>query len=178
MVKKRTAFVCITVGLAGIAAAVLAQPQQGSRPPGPPPGFPNLTKALKEIPGCLGIETARVTSGKNVIFAWFENKKAVEAWYNSPVHRDVMKKYFPDSGMGRPMADIPDDTGPILTIASITYSKNPEVTGTSLPISQIAIELYTPLAGGLAYGGRFAPETMKVPGMRGDSQNKSPRPKE
>jgi len=31
--------------------------------------------------------------------------------------------------------------------------------------TQIAIELYTPLPGGLAAGGRFAPSTVKVPGL-------------
>jgi hypothetical protein len=33
------------------------------------------------------------------------------------------------------------------------------------PVSQIAIELYKPLPGGLAAGGRFSPATMKVPGL-------------
>ena len=33
------------------------------------------------------------------------------------------------------------------------------------PDAQIAIELYRPLPGGLMLGGRFAPATVKVPGM-------------
>jgi hypothetical protein len=37
---------------------------------------------------------------------------------------------------------------------------------TSMPISQIAIELYKPLPGGLFLGGRFAPDGVKVDGMR------------
>jgi hypothetical protein len=32
-------------------------------------------------------------------------------------------------------------------------------------VPQIAIELYAPLPGGLAVGGRFAPSSVKVPGM-------------
>jgi len=35
----------------------------------------------------------------------------------------------------------------------------------SLASTQIAIELYAPLPGGLAVGGRFAPSTVKVPGL-------------
>jgi hypothetical protein len=31
--------------------------------------------------------------------------------------------------------------------------------------TQIAIELYAPLPGGLAAGGRFAPSSVKVPGL-------------
>ncbi len=103
-----------------------------------------------------------MASGKNVIFAWFENKNAAVTWYDSQVHRGVMKKYFPESGVGRPMSDIPDDSGPILTIASITFAKEPEVAGTTLPISQIAIEHYAPLNGGIAYGGRFTPAGVKA----------------
>jgi hypothetical protein len=34
-----------------------------------------------------------------------------------------------------------------------------------LPVSQIAIELYAPLPGGLAAGGRFAQAGVKVPGL-------------
>ena len=38
-------------------------------------------KGLRETPGCLGVEAARTQTGKNVIFAWFENKAAAMAWY-------------------------------------------------------------------------------------------------
>src|SRR5262245_28351929 len=54
-------------------------------------GFPDLVAALKATPGCLGVETARTSSGKQVIFAWFENKKAVLAWYYSDTHQAVKK---------------------------------------------------------------------------------------
>jgi hypothetical protein len=35
-----------------------------------------------------------------------------------------------------------------------------------MPIATIGIELYTPLPGGVAVGGRFAPEALKVRGLR------------
>jgi hypothetical protein len=35
-----------------------------------------------------------------------------------------------------------------------------------MPISSIGIELYGPLPGGVAVGGRFAPEAVKVRGLR------------
>lgn len=38
----------------------------------------------------------------------------------------------------------------------------PSFEGMTLPVSQIAIELYTPIKGGLFLGGRFAPEGVKV----------------
>ena len=63
------------------------------------------------------------------------------------------------------MADVPDDGSPILAIASITLSQQPQVSSVQLPVSQIAIELYAPLPGGLAAGGRFAPSSMKVKGL-------------
>jgi hypothetical protein len=36
-----------------------------------PAGFPDLVGGLKATPGVLGVDTARTTSGKMVIFAWF-----------------------------------------------------------------------------------------------------------
>ncbi len=44
-------------------------------------------------------------------------------------------------------------------------SDRPQVPGVQMPVSQIAIELYAPLPGGIAAGGRFAPATVKVKGL-------------
>jgi hypothetical protein len=141
---------------------------QTSAPPrqGPPAGFPDLIGMLKATPGVLGVDAAQTMSGKQVIFAWFENKKAALEWYYSEGHQNLIKTLASGSSSGRkPMADVPDDGSPILAVASITLSKQPQVSGVQLPVSQIAIELYTPLPGGLAAGGRFAPSGVKVKGL-------------
>jgi hypothetical protein len=150
---------------AAIFGPTLAAGQPPAQRPQPPGGFPDLVGALKATPGCLGVETARTSSGKNVIFAWFENKKAALAWYYSDTHRGVQKMFAPGSGDRTPMPDVPDDGSPILAIASITPSNAPPSAAMPMPVSQIAIELYKPLPGGLAAGGRFAPSTLKVPGL-------------
>jgi hypothetical protein len=41
-----------------------------------------LPELVKASPGCLGVATAMTTSGKRLIFAWFEDKKAALAWYD------------------------------------------------------------------------------------------------
>ncbi len=129
-------------------------------------GFPDLVGALKKTPGCIGVESARTASGKQVIFAWFEDKKAVLKWYNSETHKKLMKQSFPDQTYSKPLKDIPDNSGPIMAIASITFTNKPQLKETDLPISQIAIELYQPMSGGIFLGGRFAPEGLKVPNMQ------------
>jgi hypothetical protein len=130
------------------------------------PALPNLIPALKATPGCLGVETARTSSGKQVIFAWFENRRAVLKWYYSDAHQDAMKSFFPGFESRKPLKEVPEDSGPIMVIASITMAKQAQFKETPAPISQIAIELYQPLAGGAALGGRFAPATVKVPNLR------------
>jgi hypothetical protein len=135
-------------------------------PQASPQGFPDLVKGLKSTPGCLGVETAQTSSGKQVIFAWFENKKAALAWYYSEMHQGAMKTFFPGSGSGTPMKSIQDDSKPIMAIASVTPAKKPRLGGGGQPFSQIAIELYTPAPGGIALGGRFAPPSLKVQGLR------------
>jgi hypothetical protein len=127
--------------------------------------FPDLVGPLKATPGCLGVETARTASGKMVIFAWFEDKKAVMRWYNSALHQQLVKMAGPPDTGHVPLAGIADDIGPILAVASLTLSNEPPK-GSPLPVSQIAIELYQPLPGGVFVGGRFAPNSVKVPGMR------------
>ena len=133
-------------------------------------GFPDLVGGLKATPGCIGVETARTSSGKQVIFAWFEDKKAALAWYNSEMHRAVMRQFTPPSSPDQPrrapLADVPDDGQPILAVASVTFVDPSQATPGAPPFRQIAIELYRPLPGGVALGGRFAPAALKVPGLR------------
>ena len=159
-------FVLALVIFSPAAIALMAQA------PAPPPSagsqrqFPDLVGALKNTPGVLGVDTAMTSSGKQVIFAWFENKKAVLNWYYSGTHQQAMKMFAPGASSGRqPLEQIADDSGPIMTIASLTLVDKPQVEGVGLPVSQIAIELYAPLPGGLAAGGRFAPASVKVPGL-------------
>lgn len=146
--------------------ALVLLAQAPTRPQGPPAGFPDLIGMLKATPGVLGVDAAQTMSGKQVIFAWFENKKAALNWYYSEGHQHLVKTLASGGNPGRkPMVDVPDDGNPILAVASITLSKQPHVNGVQLPVSQIAIELYAPLPGGLAAGGRFAPSTVKVKGL-------------
>jgi hypothetical protein len=129
----------------------------------PASSFPDLIAALKSTEGCVGVETARTSSGKQVIFAWFENRKAVMNWYYSDAHLASMQ-LLGAAPAPRPMADVPDDEQPVLAIASLTTNQTDA--NTPITVSQIAIELYRPLPGGIAVGGRFAPSTLKVPGLR------------
>lgn len=123
----------------------------------------NLPLMVEQTEGCLGVELAQTMTGKNVIFAWFENKAAAERWYWSETHMEAMKFVGFEPGDHEPMADVPDE-GPILVIASIVQTDNP-ADGDGLGVSQIAIELYQPLPGGAFAGGRFAPEGVHVPGL-------------
>lgn len=156
MIARRTAMAVLTV-IATVALSAQNQPQLP---------FPDLAGGLKATPGCLGVETARTTSGKMVIFAWFEDKKALLRWYNSEMHQQVMKMAGSPDPNHVPLEGITDDSGPILAVASLTMAAPGALKNLPLPVSQIAIELYQPLPGGVFAGGRFAPSTLKVPGMR------------
>lgn len=134
------------------------------------PEFPDLVAGLKAIPGNLGVETARTESGKQVIFAWFEDKAALLRWYYSDMHRGVQDRFFPNRPPRTPLQHIPEGTGPLLAIASITFADAAHFEQTQLPISQIAIELYQPLPGGLSLGGKFAPDALTVPHMIGPAE--------
>ena len=145
--------------LFGLAKPNLAQ--------APDSGFPNVVGALRASPGVLGVETGRTASGKQVIFAWFEDKKSLVAWYRSQAHQKAMKTVFPNQTFDRePLPDLREDSGPILTIVSVSFREAPTPDTMARAIASIGIELYSPLPGGVAVGGRFAPATLKVPGLR------------
>jgi quinol monooxygenase YgiN len=131
------------------------------------PGFAALLEAAKAHPGCLGIDTGQTTSGKQVIFAWFEDKAALVSWYRSEAHQRAMKVAFPNVAFNRePLPDTPDNSGQILAIVSLKLGDTPPPAGASMAIGTIGIELYTPLPGGVAVGNRFAPKSVRVPGLR------------
>ena len=133
----------------------------------PPGRFASVVSAARAWPGCLGVETGQTSSGKQVIFAWFENKKALVDWYHSDAHQKAMKTVFPDQTFDRqPLPDLAEDSGPILTIVSVKFVDPPGSGPPSMPIASIGIELYGPLPGGVAVGGRFAPAALKVRGLR------------
>jgi hypothetical protein len=163
--KQFREFGAVIVLAAAIFSPVVIAAQA---PPAPAAagGLPDLVGALKATPGVLGVDAARTMSGKQVIFAWFENKQAVLNWYNSDVHRKLMNSF---GGAGRPegpLAGIKDDSGPVLAIASLTIDPAAMQSGDlQAATRQIAIELYAPLPGGIAAGGRFGPASMKVPGL-------------
>ena len=152
---------------ASITLALLCSWTSPARAQAPPGSFGHVVSAARAWPGCLGVETGQTSSGKRVIFAWFENKKALVGWYHSEAHQKAMKTAFPNQAFDRePLPDTPEDSGPILAIVSLKLADTPRPDATSLPIAAIGIELYTPLPGGVAVGGRFAPESIKVRGLR------------
>ncbi len=151
------------LGLLLFGPAIVAAQTNAPAPPARG-GFPDLVGALKATPGVLGVDTAQTGSGKQVIFAWFENKQAVMTWYNSELHRGLMASLGggPPRSEG-PLAGIKDETIPVLAVASVT--PDAAANGDFRKVRQISIELYTPLPGGIAIGGRFAPASMTVPGL-------------
>jgi hypothetical protein len=138
---------------------------QEPKPVAKKPALPDMLKALKDSPECLGYETAFTSSGKQVIFAWFKDKKAVVTWYRGQLHKDMMGLMDAEPSR-KALTELKEEDGPVLVVASITPSLTPKIDGVNLPISQIAIELYKPLPGGVAINGRFAPKGVEIPGLK------------
>jgi hypothetical protein len=166
MNRHRLRTVCLNIARLCLVAAVVWTPSAGLHLAAQrPEGFPDLIGGLKSTPGCLGVETARTGSGKQVIFAWFENKQGLLNWYASDTHRHAMRLLAPDGPARTPLAHLPDDGTPILVIASLTIAEGGPARPGLPPLTQISVELYKPAPGGLALGGRFAPAALTVPGL-------------
>jgi hypothetical protein len=157
-----------------IAASIVAMTCLASSVPSfaqePLPGQPEfgklLVEAAKASPGCLGVEIGRTDKGTRVIFAWFESKQALIAWYKSDFHQWAMKTTFPNQNFNRePLPDVPENSGQILALVTLRLADT-ALPGSPVPIEMIGIELYTPLPDGVAVGGRFAPQSVRVPGLR------------
>jgi hypothetical protein len=129
--------------------------------------FPDLIGGLKATPWCIAVKNSAFNGGKQLaIFAWFKNKAAVNAWYNSPMHRDAMRKFFPNMpGRASALEGMRDEKSPLLVVATVTPAEKPAIDGSPLAVSQIAIEIYTPAPGGVVIGGGFGPDALDVKGL-------------
>jgi hypothetical protein len=162
---------CDRVIAASIGAITYVASSTLSFAQGPLPGQPGFGKLLVEAaqssPGCLGVKLGRTEDGTNVIFAWFESKQALVAWYKSDFHQWAMKTAFPNQTFDdrEPLPDVPENSGPILALVTLKQTDAP-LQGSPIPIETIGIELYTPAPDGIAVGGRFAPQSVRVPGLR------------
>jgi len=145
---------------------IVSAPQDDARPQ-TIQDFPNLARGLRETPGCVGVQNFGLNGGKTfAIAAWFENRKAMEAWYFGKMHQGAMAKFFPEYKSDRkPFAAFKDETAPLLVVATVTPGDKPLGNGSNLHVAQIAIEGYTPIPGGVAFGGSFAPKGFEVPGL-------------
>lgn len=165
-------------GLMAFAAQDAPARPDGANPPAVNPNQPAqarpaanigdiLVQQLKGVEGCHGVESANLASGKAAIIAWFENAEAAKRWYYHPMHQRLMftGNQPGDAEQRKPLEHVEPDI-PIMVIACITFSDRPEIPGVPMPISQISIEMYTPLPGGASINGRLTPEAINIEHMR------------
>ena len=125
-----------------------------------------LRNSLREVKGCLGVENARMDSGKTSIMAWFKDVESVKTWYHHEAHRRMVRMAGSDPDEHEPLQHVGKYKGPVMVIATITpTTKKDRLPGIPLPVSQISVELYQPLPGGAFVNGRLAPKSFKVPHM-------------
>ena len=156
-------------GLGLHKAASASQPARPAEPggaPEEPPGLDQmgqqLVAGLRSVEGCLGVDTGNFKSGKITIVAWFENKAAVERWYNHPTHVRMIGAVGSRPEDRTPLEHVDDPDIPIMVMASISFDGRPALQESPIPFSQISIELFAPLPGGASINGRLAPEAFEV----------------
>jgi hypothetical protein len=172
-IRKSHSYVMAAILVAAVGCAWLSLSTAQELNPGDPGFGEQLIKAVLASPGVLGVELGQTTKGKRVIFAWFENKKALVNWYKSDFHQRGVKWAFPNRKIDRePLPDMPENSGQILALVTLKFAdkstSNAAAAGVASrpPIESIGIELYTPLPGGVAVGGRFSPKSVRIPGLR------------
>jgi len=92
-----------------------------------------LVKAVLAAPGVLGRELGRTVQGKLVIFAGFEDKKALVDWYKSDFHMRGVRWAFPNQTFDRePLPDTPENSGQILALVTLQFADARRLAGPAL----------------------------------------------
>lgn len=138
----------------------------------PGAAFDGVLAALKNSPGCYGIETAQTSSGKQVVFAWFKDREAVIDWYYSDAHQQLMGMLGDDAVTTDPLQGVAEGEGPLMCVAAVTWKKpsdssKPAAEGgdyqPQIPISQISVEVFKPVTAAKAFNGAFSPAEALLP---------------
>lgn len=125
-----------------------------------------LVEGLKRVPGCHDAVAAQLNTGQLSIIAWFENRQAALRWYHSEQHERLIRAAG-DEPSEKPMAHVPEDV-PVMVIATLRMAAPGQATlSPQMPVSEISIEMYTPLPGGAMFGGRLTPPEIHIPHMQG-----------
>lgn len=150
---KTAIHVALTMALVATATLTTrAQAPQGG-------GLEFFVSAMQKAPGCLGLERAQVMGGRLALFGWFDSSASADSFINGPICQGMRQlAKVPEAGVTKSGSV----KGPVLVVASFTPSKDPQA---PLGLGQVAVERLVPVAGGFAYGGRFAPEKVLVPGL-------------
>ena len=128
---------------------------------------------IKSAPGCLGIETGQAQSQKLVIFAWFKDRASARAWYagGAPAMIRGMAK-LPQSN-AVPLKTVKDGVPVLIALSFGAPPETKKPTSGDAPFGSVSIEFYTPAPGGFALVNRFAPDSVRVPGL---AYQKAPAP--
>jgi hypothetical protein len=96
---------------------------------------------LDKQPGLLGVHVLSSIDhpGMLVILTWWENKRALNDWFYSETHQGIITQYY-GNGARDAAAAKPNDSARSMTQGS-----------------QVGIELFAPLPGGMEYGGGLTP---------------------
>ena len=162
----------VVLGVGGVVVVPSAISQEEGERSGDQPaaqGGPNfgqmLVDGLRGTEGCVGVEVADMQySGMSTIIAWFENREAAERWYYSPTHRFMMQAVGSSPENHKPLQHVPNPDEPLMVMASIKPVAPGEASAIPgpMPISAISIEVYQPVPGGAAVGGRLLPAEIEV----------------
>lgn len=97
---------------------------------------------LEKQRGLLGVHALSSIDNRGmlVILTWWENKKALNDWFYSETHRGIISQYY----------------GSAQTTAGPVGSGTP-----AGGMGQVGIELFTPLPGGIVFGGGLTPARPK-----------------
>jgi len=149
----------LILALVGLSATLVAAQST-------PGGFPSVVKALRAAPGCLGVETGQTMSGRQVIFRGRRQEgagrlvslgRASESDEIGVPQSAVRPRAASRSGRGQWR-----DPGHRLG----QFASAPAPGATAPAISSIGIELTARCRAASAVGGRFAPDALKVRGLR------------
>lgn len=113
-----------------------------------PPSLQTFLNSLEKQSGMLGMRMMEDIEKPEmlIIMTWWQDKKALNDWFYSDTHQGLIKEYY-NAG------------------ASQTFANSKNGSSSLAGSSQVGMELFTALPGGLTYGGGLTPSGVekKIP---------------
>jgi hypothetical protein len=112
----------------------------------------DFAPGLRNARGCDHVQVSHTSNGREMFIAWFASRDALLEWFHGDLHDRLENTEFTDDQFDKLVSSVPDRSGPLLTVLTVTRVGRFRFEGPRPPRIELGIEYFRPESGQLTFG--------------------------